>query len=87
MDNVVYLSSYQKNNKLHSLSKLDLLEEMVVFQEKRTALQGVTQQMKSDGIALFTLLTEQAETPELASLCRDYLEDLKTVEWIQESTG
>lgn len=62
---------------IQNMDKLELLEEMVRFQEKRSRLGQLTQQMMIQGIILFEALNQSAETPELKILTRAYVKHLK----------
>lgn len=59
------------------LSKLELLEEMVLFQEKRSALGALTPQMMVEGKTLFQELEKNAETRELQLLTSSYRRHLE----------
>jgi len=60
-----------------SLDKLELLEEMVRFQEERSKVGHLTLQMMSRGKLLFKALEESAETQELKLLTRSYRRHLE----------
>lgn len=82
MSNVVYLFSKKKTQdyeeKLSKLSKVQLLEEMVVFQEERKKLDGkLTHEMMLRGIPLFKALENAADSQELRILSRSYLRHLE----------
>jgi hypothetical protein len=55
-----------------SMDKLELLEEMVRFQEERSRLGELTLAMMIKGRYLFKALEETAETQELKILTRSY---------------
>lgn len=55
-----------------SMDKLELLEEMVRFQEERTRLGHLTLAMMVKGRYLFKALEDTAETQELKILTRSY---------------
>lgn len=55
-----------------SMDKLELLEEMVRFQEERSRLGQLTLPMMIKGRHLFKALEETAETQELKILTRSY---------------
>jgi hypothetical protein len=55
-----------------SMDKLELLEEMVRFQEERSAMGSLTLAMMIKGRHLFKALEETAETQELKILTRSY---------------
>src|SRR4051812_23376676 len=59
------------------LDKLELLEEMMLFQEERASLGDLTVQMMVRGQILFKALEETAETEELRQLTRSYRRHLK----------
>lgn len=59
------------------MDKLELLEEMVRFQEERTRLGHLTVQMMVRGKYLFKALEESAETNELKLLTRSYRRHLE----------
>lgn len=55
-----------------SMDKLELLEEMVRFQEERSRLGQLTLPMMVRGQILFKALEDNAETQELRILTRSY---------------
>lgn len=55
-----------------AMDKLQLLEEMVRFQEERSRVGHLTVQMMVRGRILFKALEENAETQELRILTRSY---------------
>jgi hypothetical protein len=59
------------------MSKVELLEEMVRFQEERSRLGHLTLQMMVRGKHLFKALEENAETHELRLLTRSYRRHLE----------
>jgi hypothetical protein len=59
------------------MDKLELLEEMVRFQEERSALGHLTPTMMIRGKYLFKALEETAETQELQLLTRSYRRHLE----------
>lgn len=63
--------------KLLSLSKVELLEEMVTFQEERKASGKLTHDMMIRGKHLFRALEESADTQELKILSRSYRRHLE----------
>lgn len=67
-----------KRKKFNSMDKSNLLDHMMSFQEKRSKLGYLNQEMIFEGIELFTELSKQAETPELYYLCESYIKHLKT---------
>ncbi|RYZ74102.1 MAG: hypothetical protein EOP09_00930 [Proteobacteria bacterium] len=60
-----------------SLNKLELLEEMVNFQEERSERGYLTSQMMTRGKYLFKSLEEVADTQELKILARSYRRHLE----------
>jgi hypothetical protein len=58
--------------KILGMDKLELLEEMVRFQEERTKVGHLTPSMMVRGKALFSALEASAETNELRLLTRSY---------------
>src|SRR3989338_4126004 len=54
------------------IDKLQLLEELVRFQEERTRLGSLTPELMVKGKALFSALETHAETNELQLLARSY---------------
>jgi hypothetical protein len=59
------------------MDKLDLLEEMVRFQEERSRVGALDDEMVARGLVLFRALSECSETRELGLLCRSYLRHLE----------
>lgn len=57
---------------IKGLDKLELMEEMVKFQEWRSREGQLTPEMMVKGRILFKALTESAETEELRLLTRSY---------------
>jgi hypothetical protein len=64
-------------SKIGSLSKVELLEEMVRFQEERTRLGALTPEMMKCGRHLFERLEGCADTQELKILTRSYRRHLE----------
>lgn len=62
----------QYHNYILQLDKLELMEEMVKFQEERAATGHLTVDMMVRGKHLFKCLEESAETEEMRLLCRSY---------------
>jgi hypothetical protein len=60
-----------------SMDKLELLEEMVRFQEERSRLGTLTPAMMIRGKHLFKALEDSAETQELRILTRSYRRHLE----------
>jgi hypothetical protein len=59
-------------DKLKKMDRLDLLEEMVRYQEQRSNEKSLTLKIIYDGLALFKLISETCETPELRLLSQSY---------------
>jgi len=59
------------------MDKLELLEEMVRFQEERAQSGELTYQLMIEGQYLFKRLEENAETPELRTLTKQYRRHLE----------
>ena len=59
------------------MSKLELLEEMVRFQEERTRMGSLTPLMMTQGKHLFRALESCADTQELKILARSYRRHLE----------
>ena len=62
---------------IQSMDKLELLEEMVRFQEERSRIGHLSLQMMLRGKHLFKALEESAETQELRILTRSYRRHLE----------
>jgi hypothetical protein len=63
--------------KILGMDKLDLLEEMVRFQEERADKGHLTPRLIAQGQVLFKALEDSAETIELRNLARSYRRHLK----------
>ncbi|MGE0614506.1 MAG: hypothetical protein AB7P04_02610 [Bacteriovoracia bacterium] len=63
--------------KIKAMEKLDLLNEMVRFQEERSKLGHLTASMMVRGQILFKALEENAETEALLVLTRSYRQHLE----------
>ena len=63
---------------ISQMDKLELLEEMVRFQETRRHSAILSVEMKLKGQYLFSALEKHAETPELRILSRAYLRHLES---------
>ena len=63
--------------KILGMDKLELLEEMVRFQEERSRHGHLTPQMMIQGKILFKALEQSAETNELRLLTRSYRRHLE----------
>jgi hypothetical protein len=81
MSNVVSLFKYKKDiayeRLIASMDKLELMEEMVRFQEDRSRLGHLTPLMMVRGICLFGALEKSAETHELMLLTGSYKRHLE----------
>lgn len=64
-------------NMIKTMDKLELMEEMVRFQEERSRIGHLTREMILKGIPLFTLLERSAETMELRMLTHSYRRHLE----------
>ncbi len=64
-------------NQILKMSKVDLLEEMVRFQEKRKITGYLTPKLIAEGIPLFKALRDQADSQELRILSQSYLRHLQ----------
>lgn len=64
-------------SRILTMDKLELLEEMVRFQEERSRLGHLSLQMMLRGKILFKALEENAETEELKLLTRSYRRHLE----------
>lgn len=62
--------------KILSMSKLELLQEMIHFQEERSRIGHLTIQMMTRGKILFKALEESAENQELKLFSRSYRKHL-----------
>jgi hypothetical protein len=80
-NNVVSIFKNRDANKdIRSMDKMQLLEEMVRFQEERSALgqeARMTKPMILRGIAIFTGLEKTCDTPEMYSLASSYRRHLQ----------
>lgn len=85
---VVKLSDYRANKvmdseeetyraKIKSMRKVELLEEMVRFQEERKQAGGLTMSLMVRGKILFAELENQADSAELKILSRSYRRHLE----------
>ncbi len=63
--------------KILGMQKIELLEEMMKFQEERTQTGHLTADMMIRGQVLFRALEEIAETEELRALTHSYRKHLK----------
>jgi len=88
MNNVVSLKSVRElktaeaedhayRAKILCMDKLELLEEMVRFQEERSSVGHLTLPMMLRGKVLFKALEDNAETQELLLLTRSYRRHLE----------
>ena len=69
---VAETEDYAYHAKVLAMDKLELLEEMVRFQEERTHSGALSLAMMVRGRHLFKALEESAETQELKLLTRSY---------------
>lgn len=69
--------SLEYKAKILGMDKLELLEEMVRFQEQRSKLGELTPLMMIEGQILFKSLEDSAETNELRLLTRSYRRHLE----------
>lgn len=63
--------------KFQGMDKLELLEHMVGYQERRAAAGEFPKEMIAEGVALFGALERSAETEELRLLTRSYRRHLE----------
>ena len=88
MSNVISLRSYKVlraeeeaelayRARILAMNKLELLEEMVNFQEERSKFGKLTHEMMMRGKYLFKALEEVADTQELKILARSYRRHLE----------
>lgn len=63
--------------KILCMDKVELLEEMVRFQQERSSIGSLTTEMMVRGRILFRALEENAETQELKILSRSYRRHLE----------
>lgn len=68
---------YEYQARILAMDKLELLEEMVRFQEERSRLDRLTLPLMIRGRILFKALSESAETQELRHLTRTYKRHLE----------
>lgn len=68
-------NNYQQ--RIDAMDKLELLAEMVRYQEWRSSVGYLTRDMIFQGIILFRALEAKAETIELEMLCRSYRRHLE----------
>jgi hypothetical protein len=71
------LSRDSYNIYLNNLDMMGLLEEITKFQEERSRVGRLTIDMIKRGIPLWKALHKNAETPELITLSKSYLNNLK----------
>lgn len=71
----VCLDEYKK--RIDSCDKLELMEEMVRFQEERSHVEDLTHEMMLKGVYLFQALERRAETHEMYALTRAYRRHLE----------
>lgn len=84
MNNVISLFGKKKKpdvseyeGLLKRMDKLELIEEMVRFQEWRARTGELTEEMIAKGIPLFKALHNAAETYELSLLTKSYIKHLE----------
>ena len=88
MNNIVSLQAARELKQAHhedhayraqilSMDKLELLEEMIRFQEERSRIGSLSVAMMVRGKHLFKALEETAETQELRILTRSYRRHLE----------
>lgn len=70
-------SDIEYRAKILGMDKLELLEEMVRFQEERSRIGHLTPRMMIEGKILFKALEDSAETNELRILTRSYRRHLE----------
>lgn len=70
-----YIEEYK--HKISKMDKLELLEEMVRFQEKRSQLGQLTPKLMILGQTLFRALEQNAESDGLRTLTRSYRRHLE----------
>ena len=63
--------------KILQMSKPELIQEMMLFQEKRTQQGRLTAEMMVQGQCLFELIEKTAETQVLADLAKSYRRHLR----------
>ena len=64
-------------NRIKQMDRLELLDEMVKFQQERSSTGYLTPKMMVDGIILFQALEDNAITNELRLLTRSYRRHLQ----------
>lgn len=84
MSNVIRLDAFRKDDfvenyryRLRNMSKNELLEEMVSFQEESSQLKTPTIRLASCGYYLYRMLKVVADTEELRILSRSYYKHLE----------
>lgn len=99
MGNVIQLNNYRSEEtqrieiltyhaKLLSFSKVELLEEMVRFQEERKAAGELSPSMMERGVILFRLLEKAADSQEMRILSRSYSRHLEyEIKALRENAG
>lgn len=76
MGEVIAFPNKRWESYYNGLDKLELLEQMVNFQERRSRMKEFTPEMRQEGIALFSALERTAETPELRIMTANYVKRL-----------
>ncbi len=99
MSNVISLRNYKISKELNteelayqakilSMDKVELLEEMVRYQEERKSIGSLSHPMMVRGRYLFKALEENADTQELKILSRSYRRHLDhEIQALREKTG
>jgi hypothetical protein len=72
---VAIMDAYRQQ--LNSMENLELLGEMVRFQEDRSRVGELTNEMIARGIVLFVELEKKVETQELRLIVKSYLRHLR----------
>ena len=67
-------------DKIRKMDKLELLQEMVYYQEEKGASRSATPDLIQRGLVLFRALVEIAESKELRDVCKNYYNKLNQ-EW------
>ena len=68
------ICSDSHNSKISNMTKLELMEEMILFQKERSRMGYFTWPMIIRGQLLFKMIEESAETQEMKLLANSYLE-------------
>src|SRR6476620_569524 len=70
-------SSLAYQNRLLKMEKVELLDEMIRFQERRSDAGQLSEEMMIQGQILFKILEESAESDEFLALTRSYRKHLQ----------